>query len=601
MFVRPCLVISLVLIIFSCDFEPEGTVFAEISSPNTSDLSIEIPLNTTDTIFLFKPTQISYRSILGTHNAKLIRVLLNGEKILTSANPSGLFDFHTPNYPTGIYKLTIELYATGGSGSLADTEGKEEVSVKREYTLNIDRAAPNQISFTTLGLENGSLKVSWVKYTRRNFQYYHVYKYCYNTFGKQYEPCWSKQLGDQEITSLVDSSFIGGKVKFRIAVHGADQTSAFAEKEFEAAYDLKLTWQWLDNDQLKLTWTKPPCYSSFTSYQLTYGPADDKEVIKVEKVLDTTLVINPQLKFGGYLNFTLAANPYRINSYNLDYVWSQAAVYRGTKFPSIQNANLAYNPVLGKYFIVRPKGYNKYELVRVNIDNSEEQKQDIPKQAVSLSENGAHLYLVEGSILKKIDPLTFTTINTFDLTTLEKTWADWTFNISDNNILAATNYGGTYIVDMSNFQVTQKLPYDFSTILSPDAKFLLRRGEILEFEGGEYVKKMSIPESFSADRQFISDNRLLLPLGGTLLVIDLQTFSIVNKILVEGAYQRYDPVSGMASSISTQFDFGPKRIFLYTLDKKEAVKAIEITGNVRLVNNSLVADGLITPLSSYYP
>ena len=121
---RPHLSFVLILLMSSCDFEPGGTVFTEVASAITDDISIEIPLNTNDTIFLFKPAQLSYRSILGSHQANHIRVLFDGEELATSGNATGSFGFYTPNYPSGVHPLTLELYATGGSGSLADVKDK---------------------------------------------------------------------------------------------------------------------------------------------------------------------------------------------------------------------------------------------------------------------------------------------------------------------------------------------------------------------------------------------------------------------------------------------------------------------------------------------
>lgn len=600
MYYRPHLVSLLMLIAFSCEFVPEGEVFTEVSPPITSDISIEIPATTNDTIFLSQPAELSYRSILGVHQANLVRVSFDGEEIVTSARPAGSFNFYTPNYPSGIHRLTIELHATGGSGSLADSKGKEEIVIKKDYTLSIDLEVPDAVAFTSMNVEDGFLKVSWEKYQRKNFERYLIYKYCYSEFTKRYETCWYKQLSNQDVTSLTDSSFIGGTAQYRIAVRGADQVGPFSEQEVKVAYDPQLTWQWLNNEELQLKWQKPACYASFTSYELAYGPYYEQETITVGNLADTTLIIKPGLKFATYMDLILTVNPYRINTYNTDYVVGRARAYLGTRFPSFFRGSVLYNQPLNKYLIVRPKD-GAYELVRVNAeDYHEEQRLSILTQNISLSANGAHLCFLEGKILKKIDPVTFATISTFDLSTLESGTA-WTFNVSDNNILVANNYGGTYVVDMSDFHLIQKLASDFSTLLSADGQFLARRNEILALENGQYASKMSLPESLTTGRQFIANDKLLLPARGTLLLVDLSTFSVVNKTLVEGAYQGYDPVSGMASSVSTEFDVGPRRLFLYSLDMKEAITGIEIAGNVRLMNNSLIADGLITPLSSYYP
>src|SRR5687768_2929053 len=169
------------------------------------------------------------------------------------------------------------------------------------------------------------------------------------------------------------------------------------EKEFEVPYDPRLTWEWLNTEELKLTWSKPPCYASFTSYELLYGPYYDQESVTVDKLLDTSLIIKPGLRFAARLDVIVYVNPYRINTYNRDYASSRNSAFIGTAFPSFFNGSVLYNQTLNKYFTLRPKYSGMYELTRFSgEDYHEEQKLEIPTGTISLSENGAHLCLVAG-------------------------------------------------------------------------------------------------------------------------------------------------------------------------------------------------------------
>jgi hypothetical protein len=301
------------LLLSACEFDPEGTVFTTVNPPVTDGLQIEIPVSESDTIFLFEPARISYRSVVGMHRLQSVRAMVDGTEVLTSTSPTGSFNFYTPNYPTGIHDLRLELLVGGNSGSLADQDNKEILTITREYKISIDRAAPNAVAFSTISLQNGFLHLTWTKYKRRNFQSYTLYKYCYNNYNGEYTVCSTKKFNDQATTNFVDSAFVGGKVKYSIGVTGANQQSPYVQKQVEVPYDPAFTWKFIDPDHVKFSWRKPPAYSAFTSYKLIRDYSDREEVFNSNQIADTTIIMDSPIKFGGSENFIITINPYLLN------------------------------------------------------------------------------------------------------------------------------------------------------------------------------------------------------------------------------------------------------------------------------------------------
>jgi hypothetical protein len=234
----------------SCDYEPMGEHFVVRPQPDATGMSVTLT-ETSDTVKAYGNAEIFYESIIQNKEVRYFQAYLNGESVLTQVLGTGSFFLYTSSMADGCYTLRIEINTSSGTGSLADVRQLEDLRVSRTYVLCVDNSKPKPVAITSIARVDGTLELQWEKYTRSNFQRYILIKYCYNQGFNYYEPHWTKEITSNEITSLRDSTFIGGKVKYFISVIGANQESDAAEREFEDPYDLDVTWAWVDKTNIR--------------------------------------------------------------------------------------------------------------------------------------------------------------------------------------------------------------------------------------------------------------------------------------------------------------------------------------------------------------
>lgn len=603
--------ISIVIIsIVSCDYEPEGEFFVALSKPNSNGMSIELTGDTNDTLFVYGNAEIIYKSIIQNREVKYFQAFLNGQSIWTQVMASGSFFIYTPNYGNGCYSLQIEVNTFSGTGSLADKRGQETLRISKNYVLCIDNSKPDPLAITSIQRVDGTLELIWTKYTKPNFQKYTVTKYCYNQAFQYYEPHWIKEITSREINVLHDSSFIGGKVKYFISVMANNLESDLVQREFEDPYDLDITWEWVDNTNIKFTWRRTPYYKNFSAYTITFRfDDDDTREFEVNNVNDTTLTCDARLTFARTKLVNVVAYPFRVDTYHFDYIYDNTIFHLGTSFPwyaaDVYEDKSVYNLPLNKYFAIQPSA-GGYELIRIDPVTNE------PEQAFAvvsgseflLSDNGQFLYVAKGDNFIRLDPENFSVIQNYNVSSICGTNSgyNWLSSLSGNNRLALTNAAGSFVLDMNTFSLVQQWPYDSKTIyISPTGKYLIRKGDILQWNATQYEQTGTI--GTSKNQIFIdADNTLLLDKINTLEVINLNTLTINRTIILEQGYNlRYDPVSGLIGAITDPYSSGPRKFYLYNLNSNEKIKDFSIAGGIVLMNNSLITPGYILPLSFYYP
>ena len=155
------ILISFLLI--SCEYEPTGNYFTELTPPEDF-ITMEILLNNTDpsdTIYICRNTRILIKVQAENKNLRYATVLLNDlEDYFLFSNP---FDFvlYPDEIGEGVHKLTVKAVFASGSGSLAEAMGME--GYMGEMSWNI-RVIPNPGNHFTAGYrlnEDGFLEIYW--------------------------------------------------------------------------------------------------------------------------------------------------------------------------------------------------------------------------------------------------------------------------------------------------------------------------------------------------------------------------------------------------------------------------------------------------------
>lgn len=603
--------VALLLILFACDYEPDGENLVVHPQPDASGMSIELT-EATDTLFVFGNAVIQYNSITKNRPVKWFRAYLDGQLVGENyQSTSGTISLYTYGMATACHSLKIELVTGSGTGSLADQFGAEDFHLERTYVLCIDNSAPDPVAITSIRRVDGTLEVQWEKSKEPMFQNYKIFKMLYNQVGQFYEGHWSKEITDRNTTSLRDSTFIGGKVKYVIYLSASDQFSVGPEKEFEDPYDVNAQWQWGQKTSGKITWNKTKYYKNFTSYDVSFvNGIGDPIVYSVTNINDTTMTIDSKLVFSAVGRVTVKAYPVRIDNYHNDFAYGHVEGLRlGTPFPwyvYFDTDQTLYNQSLDRYFALQFS--SQMDLVRIDpATNTIEQSLYIPISSnFLLSQNGQHLYVMQGDNFTKRDPLSFSIIQGYNVSTLcgPSGGINWTGSISGNNRLALSNASGSYVLDMNTFSLIQQWPFDPMPIqISPTGTFVLQGNNLLKWNSTQYVSVAALGDART--RIFVgNDSKLLLDKIDHVEVYNLATLSIEKNIILDGGLKlHYDPVSGMFGGYTDPSKDGkPLRYCLYKLDQSEKITEFPVAGAMMLMNNSMVAsDGAIIPVSFYYP
>ena len=602
--------VTILILLFACDYEPTGENFVVKPQPDATGLSVELT-DTSDTLFVFGNAEIRYSSITKNKSVLWFRASLNGEQFGTHNQGSASVFLYTLGLSNGCYPLRIELILSSGTGSLAEVRGMEELHVERNYVVCVDNAQPDPVEITSIRHTDGTLELVWEKYKKQNFQKYRIFKLSYNMAYHYFENHWLKEITEPETTSLRDSTFIGGKVKYVITVVAADKESYPAEKEFEDPYDINPTWQWGDKTNGTVTWRKTRYYKNFTSYTVSFNNGiGDPRLFTLTNVNDTTITLDSELIFSVGARATVIAYPVRIDNYHYDYVYGHAeGIHLGKTFPWYFYPDpyidqTTYNPSLGKYFALYH--YEQTQLIRINgTTNNVEQNFVVPPGGnFHLSDNGQYLYVMQGDEFTRINPSTFSIIQSYNVSSLcgSNGGSNWQSSLSGSNRLALTYINGSFVLDMNSFSIVQQWPYDGKTIqISPTGTYVIRGNEILKWNSTQYVSVGNV--GGTRKRIFVeNDSKVLLDKIDRVEVLNLTTMSVERTITLEGGYNlRYDPTSGLLGGYTDPFSGGPLRFYLYNLNSNTKIKDFPVAGYMVLLNSSLVAPGSILPISFYYP
>jgi hypothetical protein len=201
--------VLMILLLWGCEYEPEKENFREVEPPSmyrTFDLEIT---PSTDTIEVFNTAQFLYNINAGNLRLQSGGFSMAGVnwKIFSYA---GEFTINPVEFRPGLDTLKLQIITNSGTGSLADFAGVEGYMVERHWLFLIDgRPAPYILSSWSVTPEK-YLKISWTKCDQYNFKSYELE-------GSANSNIIKKTYTDKEITSYVDSFFVGGDANYRIS------------------------------------------------------------------------------------------------------------------------------------------------------------------------------------------------------------------------------------------------------------------------------------------------------------------------------------------------------------------------------------------------
>ena len=221
--IRSLAVLIMLIVWHSCIYNPpEELTYVNPESADPVITNQTLDLNK-DTILIWSLTRLNFD--LRSNGAIIWYVTFSYfDKSVQIGNTSGYIDVDPADYPDGTYKINMVVTTATGTGSLADHQNMELKTTTKEWVLIIERPYSQKVLFTHTSIENGFLKIYWDKLTS---SYFHSYRIEVNDSALYHS--FSRTIYDQDSTSLIDSSFVGGKVQFSLIISYYDDIGVLRE------------------------------------------------------------------------------------------------------------------------------------------------------------------------------------------------------------------------------------------------------------------------------------------------------------------------------------------------------------------------------------
>jgi hypothetical protein len=396
-------------------------------------------------------------------------------------------------------------------------------------------------------------------------------------------------------------------VRYTLQIRAADQLSATSQNEFTLEYDPKFGFEWINKDEVKLSWMKHPL-KSLRQYKLTLfsDPYSYQDKTNSE---DTTFIFQPHILFGNERSAMLEMIPYGELCYNV--VRADTQIQLGNSFPQFYENTIAFNASSGKYFAIQKDSNWEDKLVRIG-DTGVEQSYSLGSGQFALSPSGGFLYVASENVMKELDAMTFEVkqiLNLSDLSggELNKVWGNMT--VSDNNILTIVTTRGSFVLDES-FSILRKTISDPAISISPSGKYLFSSDSIFQWDGSQFQGKATqkLPDVFRSI--FEDDGKVILAYYNTIGIFDLNTMSMESRTFFDGkiASITFDSESGLIGAFKESYNDGIATFSLYDRSANPLTTFTIANPDTHtgiytlLINNHLICSrGTSLPLSYYYP
>ena len=481
------ILISFIFFIYSCEYEPNGTynvIINQYTVPPT--LSVYLNFNE-DTLFIPLDTDITFEFKAEDDLVNTSIFSINDKQIAIINNNTGSFNtsFSSSKYNQGVGNIfEVSFIRRSGSNSLADKLGKEVFKYTKNFTVIFkgENFINNIPEIKSIKPENGSLKITWEKYTGVGFKKYIVWSGTNDIAGIFY---------DQNITSCFDSTFIGYRTDYHILTQTNSDNYISKTITFEDQLP-QIRLKKINDDSILLSWGKSKYISNISNYRIFEGfEITNKIVTEIAKFdinsVDTSFVFADG-KFGVkskyYLLPTRRKNPQQINErQDLDSYASQTQFhYFGTS-------------LVGGYFVNTPIGEYAYFVKSSNNQDFvikykctlDQYIDSIPYYGggVKTTPNGDKLFIHTKGKIQEYDTKTMTETRVIELSKLSDLDSSQFLHdylISNNGIGVYVSMIGYYVFfDFINAQELGRFRIDGSTndsdqrSISADGQFFCTR------------------------------------------------------------------------------------------------------------------------------
>ena len=587
------IVLSLCSVVASCTFESDEEFFNERVVPVTEIENRNFSLInertrravTEDTIRMWSNQTFRFTAEAVDKVVRFVEVQIDGTTVEYIRTGNLEFDIDPAEIGNGLHPLKIRYGIGTGSGSLADQARLEVLVYEETWTLAIDLDPPSEVRILSTRPEEGYLTIRWEPYDRYNFQAYRLEKFCPDPSAPDtYVYCDEFVFEDQNISHLVDKSYLQGAVYYRMVVKAADQfVTGQPGEDPNIPLGEALTYNGLENGDYQFNWGPPTLTTAFGSYRLFDRTGfSNSQVFSSARVDITSFTLRSDDVFGETSRFLFTTLAEVEGAENL-LTHQNITVAPGVDiapFGSLITSgfhNLCYqtsertDETVGYLFKTDINTFNRLDSISfadLGIPPNADRK------TVFTSKDGQRLFLINQEMLYEIDPITLTTIDVFNLGTYDET--EYIPKVAENGFLIYPEGSRTRVMDLAGRSyiniVDQGVSFDESTDISPNGQYLVDGGQIYEFNGTAFEKKVLI-DYFIFEPRFLDNDRILYytreHTGLYSIASGEKTELFDRDELTMSKYAYYDPVSnslGNFWSTTSRVQNPPSMVDVLSLD-----------------------------------
>lgn len=554
-FSAPLLVLPLIFLLHSCEFNPTGTNFIDIPQEQpVANINLNFSI---DTIKVWGETNFNYSIDIGERKIDSVNLYVDNKLFASKSSSVGNIFFNSNEYSNNSHKLKIEIIASSGTGSISDVLGAEKAIFTKEWTLIIDNQTPGSLKITSAGPSNGRLKIQWQKYYKFNFQFYSLYK----------NDVLVTILKNQNINTWTDSDYVCGKAEYRVDITAANQVGVGNVLNYDGNYSRIINLTVTDSNKVKLVWSKNIFYNNFGSYAVYRGYyTPGKQIIVLKNINDTTY-IDEYPVFGKETIYSVGAYPPGYAGYSgNESTGSTCSI--GNKM--LEAYTIQYIPSLNSVYILNSNGIYRLDAGSFSILSSQNSRFNDYGEAVSVSQNGQYMYVSGNASFVKLDPLTLTVEKTIPTNSIVKytSYINSGFKVTDLNLIAYSStvplqYQGGFklvsnlILNMNSNSIADSTTYEESSLvcfISNNSKYFYANSTLYRI----YNNHLSGIGNISGYQfGFIDDGERYVTLTNNSLQINRSSdmSTIVSISIEQPQVYCYDPVTdyiGVSENINDE-------------------------------------------------
>lgn len=315
------------------------------SPPNINIISLNLA---SDTIYLWTTTRFDFDMTTDGQPVTGVKISYIDRSFMYY-NSAGYFIINPEDYNDGTYKLSLDIYTKSGTGSISDYLGRELNTTKKEWVLIIQRPYNLKVSFTGTSVENGFLKIHWKKF---DSPFFHSYQIEVNDSALYHY--FSRSFTNKDSISLVDSSFVGGKVEFRLNLWYYDNDGILHSSPADTlVYRFPVAFMIDDDlDSITFRWTDIP-------FRHTVHLHSDLDNSTADLGMETSYT-KPAPGLGGPISYSLAVDPVVDLTYDHQMYYRYKAYTAGTS-SGLQYSNILFDPDTRIWLVKHAMYFRKFD------------------------------------------------------------------------------------------------------------------------------------------------------------------------------------------------------------------------------------------------